>query len=88
MAEASVVKWGNSLALRIPRLMAKALGIEEGTGVRLETRNGTLVVIPTESLPDFSEEDFQRALKMLAAGKREARTAALELGKPMGREVW
>ncbi|HZZ95230.1 MAG TPA: AbrB/MazE/SpoVT family DNA-binding domain-containing protein [Usitatibacter sp.] len=88
MANASVVKWGHSLALRIPKVVARALGIGEGSEVRLETTNGTLVVVPTESLPEFSDKDFRRGLKMLAASRRKARIATLDLGKPAGREAW
>ena len=88
MAKANVVKWGHSLALRIPKLVAGALQIEERSEVRLEVKNGVLVVTPTESTPEFSDKDLHRGLRMLAKSKRQARVAAVDLGKPVGREVW
>jgi antitoxin MazE len=88
MATANVVKWGHSLALRIPKAIAEALGIGESSAVRLEVKGAKLVVVPAETIPELSDRDFQRGLKMLAASKRRARTASLDLGEPVGREVW
>jgi antitoxin MazE len=88
MAKANVVKWGNSLALRIPKLVAGALRIDERSEVQLEVANGVLVVTPTESMPEFSNKDLHRGLRLLAKSKRQARVTALDLGKPVGREVW
>lgn len=74
--------------MRIPKLVAGALRIEERSEVRLEVRNGVLVITPTESMPEFSDKELHRGLRMLAKSKREARVATLDLGKPVGREVW
>ncbi len=43
---ATVQKWGNSLAIRIPLAMAGQLEVTEGTAVELELRAGELVVRP------------------------------------------
>ena len=44
--ESSVQKWGNSLAVRIPRPFAADLGIEEGTEVDVAVEDGGLVIRP------------------------------------------
>ena len=88
MSKANVVKWGHSLALRIPKMVAGALGIEERSEVRLEVRKGALVITPAQALPEFSDRDLARGLRMLAKSKRQARVATLDLGRPVGREVW
>lgn len=43
---ASVQKWGNSLAVRIPARLAEILAVREGTQVDLEFKAGTIVMRP------------------------------------------
>ncbi len=43
---ANVAKWGNSLAMRIPREAARQLGIEEGRAVDIAVEDGALVLRP------------------------------------------
>jgi antitoxin MazE len=44
--EASIARWGNSLALRIPKRVADRLGLGEGRAVELDVEEGRLVVRP------------------------------------------
>lgn len=46
MVKARIQRWGNSLALRLPKSVAESLGIEEGSVVGVEERDGQLVVKP------------------------------------------
>ncbi|XZE20717.1 AbrB/MazE/SpoVT family DNA-binding domain-containing protein [Pirellulaceae bacterium SH449] len=43
---ATVQKWGNSLAVRIPHALAGQIEVEEGTSVKLSVRDGELIVRP------------------------------------------
>ena len=43
-----VQKWGNSLALRIPKPFAEEVEVSEGTVVDLRITEGKLVVTPTK----------------------------------------
>jgi len=88
MAKANIMKWGNSLALRIPKVVAGALGIEERSEVRIEVKKGSLVVTPAVEEPEFSDADLARGLRILQKAERRKRTEMLDLGKPVGREVW
>lgn len=45
---AIVSKWGNSLALRIPNGIARALDLREQTSVLFDVRDGALIVRPVE----------------------------------------
>jgi antitoxin component of MazEF toxin-antitoxin module len=47
--ETAVQRWGNSLALRIPRTYAVETGISEGSEVELTLKSGALVVRPIVS---------------------------------------
>jgi antitoxin MazE len=45
----TIQKWGNSLAIRIPRTLAGQLSVEEGAGVEMQVRGGELVIRPIRS---------------------------------------
>jgi antitoxin MazE len=46
---AKTMKWGNSLALRIPKPIAKEFGIEENTRVDISYRENEIVVRPVKT---------------------------------------
>jgi antitoxin MazE len=45
----TIQKWGNSLAIRIPRTLAGQLDVEDGASVELQVREGELIVRPVRS---------------------------------------
>ena len=81
MSIQQVLKWGNSLALRIPAAIAKQMRVSAGKRVEIRLEGTTLVVEPAaEELPRFSQADLLKALKR-SKGKEDS------LGGPRGREV-
>ena len=42
--QVQIAKWGNSLALRVPRDVAARAGLTEGTRVDVEAKNGRIIV--------------------------------------------
>lgn len=42
-------KWGNSLALRIPKDLLKTLDVESNSPMELSVKNGVLIVKPKKS---------------------------------------
>jgi len=44
--EGRIQRWGNSLALRIPKAFAKDVGLEEETSVEISVSGGDLVISP------------------------------------------
>ena len=42
-----VAKWGNSLALRIPRSVAAAMDVRDGDAVTVTVERGAIVIRPT-----------------------------------------
>lgn len=44
--EATVARWGNSLALRIPKHLAQEAGLAEHAHVRISFEEGALVIRP------------------------------------------
>jgi antitoxin MazE len=75
-----VQKWGNSLAVRIPKPFAEDAGLEAESSVDLVVRGGSVVVTPVRARP------------RLAALLRRVRAANLhgeiDSGQPVGRESW
>ncbi len=76
-----VQKWGNSLALRIPKSFAVEVGLGPDTPVELSLRDGKLIVKPVVE-PAWTLEQL---LAQVTEGNlhREADT-----GAPVGDEVW
>lgn len=49
--ETTVSQWGNGLAVRISKVVAKAAGVVEGTQVRITAEQGRIVVEAVPSAP-------------------------------------
>lgn len=55
MAEAQIVKWGNSLAVRIPKPVAEAAGMREGDPIVIEADEGHIKVRRKQRVPTLKE---------------------------------
>ncbi len=75
-----IAKWGNSLALRLPRKLAEDIRLVEGATVDLRVEGDALVVVPARKKYRLSD--------LLAETKAEARQAETEWGAPRGKEAW
>ncbi|MFO1172080.1 MAG: AbrB/MazE/SpoVT family DNA-binding domain-containing protein [Hyphomicrobiaceae bacterium] len=80
---ATISRWGNSLAVRLPKHIADQVRLVEGSTVQLEIDDGTLKIIPARKKFKLSE---------LLAGEPERTSeqecAEVDWGKPEGDEVW
>lgn len=76
---ANVARWGNSLAVRIPRALAERAHIAEGTPIELREENGRIVIEPV--VPPLRLED------LLARVTPEAMHEAFDWGPDVGREI-
>lgn len=76
-----VQKWGNSLALRIPRPYAEEIGMKPGTPVDLSIADGKLVVAPVPA-------DGPSLDQLLAGVTRRNLHEAVAWDDPLGREAW
>ena len=76
-----IKKWGNSLALRIPKALAEEIDIATDSYVDLSIVDGHLVIKPITG-PDFTLEE-------LLAGISESNLhQEVDTGVPVGNEVW
>jgi antitoxin MazE len=76
-----VQRWGNSLAIRIPRPFAAEAGLEQQSEVDISLVDGALVVKPCPE-PSFSLEE------LLSQVTDDNLHEEVDLGPPVGREVW
>jgi antitoxin MazE len=75
-----ISKWGNSLAVRLPKPFIEELGLGEGAEVELTVRGGQLIL---------SAASREYILEELVEGiTRENRHTESDWGRPKGREVW
>jgi len=49
-------RWGNSLAMRIPRHIVKELGLRKGDPVTIEYRDGSIYIRKAEA-PSFQDSE-------------------------------
>lgn len=76
-----VQKWGNSLALRIPKPFAQDAAVKEGTLVDVSVSEGKLVVVPVRKKTITLKQ-------LLSKVHRGNLHGELDSGPPVGREAW
>ena len=77
----AVQKWGNSLAVRIPKVYAGETQIQEGSSVDLSLLEGTLVITPV----DKKAFTLEQLLKDVTP---ENRHPSMDSGTAVGQEIW
>ena len=76
-----VQKWGNSLALRIPKSFATEVGLQKETSVEVSLINRKLVITPIAK-PKLSLK------QLLAKVTEENIHHEIDTGPAMGNETW
>jgi antitoxin MazE len=76
-----IQKWGNSLALRIPKSFAAESNIQEGSVVDISIVEGKLVIRPI-SEPTYTLD------QLLARVTKKNIHGEVDTGGPVGKEVW
>jgi antitoxin MazE len=75
-----IQKWGNSLAVRIPKPFADEAGLQQSTEVEVSVEEGELRVAAVRPRWDLS--------KLLERVTKRNRHAEVDTGSLAGREVW
>ena len=76
-----IQRWGNSLALRIPKAFAREISVAEGDEIELSVVKGRLVVTPRSSA-DYSLAELVARIR---PGNVHKEVIA---GARVGKEVW
>jgi len=74
-------KWGNSLALRIPKPFAKEVGLDRDVAVDVSLEEGKLVVVPVTESPPTLEQLLENVTE-------ENRHHEVDTGPAIGEEAW
>jgi antitoxin MazE len=76
-----VQKWGNSLAVRIPKPLAEDAEVREGTVLNLAVSEGKVIATPVSKK--------KMSLKqLLAKVNKKTLHDEIDFGSPVGREIW
>ena len=76
-----IQKWGNSLALRIPKSFATEVGLQRETSVEVSLANGKLVITPVAKPKPTLKQ-------LLAKVTKENLHHEIETGPATGNESW
>ena len=76
-----VQKWGNSLALRIPKSFADEVGLQKGTSVEVSLADGKIVVTPVTKSKLTLEQ-------LLSKVTKENLHHEVDTGSAVGNETW
>ena len=79
--ETRVKKWGNSLAIRIPKALAAEIGLDDNSPVELSLAEGRLIVSPLYQIGYSLEQ-------LLAQVTEENVHRQVDTGPAVGGEVW
>jgi len=74
-------KWGNSLAIRIPRSFAEETCLANGSEVDLKLQSGRLVITRTRK----KHYDLHSLLARVRASNQHQE---MDWGDPVGKEIW
>jgi antitoxin MazE len=73
------MKWGNSLAVRIPKVIAMECGIGENSSVEISLRDKQIIIMPVKK---------EYSLKELLAGvTKDNIHSEFDTGRPVGKEA-
>lgn len=76
-----IQKWGNSLAVRIPKELAKEASFKEGSVIIFSSKDNSLV-IKHEKKPTYTLKELLKDFDIKKQHKES------DWGKPKGTEVW
>ncbi len=79
--ETHLRKWGNSLAIRIPKLLAAQLGLVNHSLIEFSLRGQELVITP-------ARRTNLKLSDLLAGVTEENLHEAIDTGPAVGREAW
>ena len=80
MPNTQIVKWGNSLAVRIPKLTAEEAGVGEGDAISIDVADGCIRLRPSQpQVPTLKE--------LVAQITPENRYHEVKTGPARGKEI-
>jgi antitoxin MazE len=78
--KSKVQKWGNSLALRIPRSFAAETGLRKESGIEISLDDGRIIITPERKSPTLRQ--------LLAGVNKNNLHGETDTGAARGNEIW
>ena len=76
----NIQKWGNSLAVRIPKSVASEFEMEQGSTVEIKSSHGKLVITPVNK----KRFKLKELLSLVTKKNRHGEI----IFEPVGKEIW
>lgn len=80
LMDSKIQRWGNSLAVRIPKAFAEEAGLSEDTKVDIAVEGKTITIRPARK-----KYTLEELLKGITPANRHE---LLDWGPPVGKEIW
>lgn len=85
MTELVIKKWGNSLAARIPKVIADIIQLEKDQAVTIEAKDGRIIITPIKKKKDYTLDELLNQCDSKAVAL-DAEDKAWLNDKPVGKE--
>ncbi len=79
--QTKIARWGNSMAVRVPKGIAEKVGIEMGDELDIEVDNDSIILVPQKT-GKYRLRDLVKDIT------DENRHDEFDFGGPVGREAW
>jgi len=79
--QTTIKKWGNSLALRIPKLVVSDANLKINNIVNISIEKGSIIITP------ISEKEYSLE-KLLKGVSKNNIHGEFNTGAPVGKEIW
>ncbi len=77
---ATVQKWGNSRAIRIPKPILEMVELNENDSVEIKVQDGNLIIVPVKKHKTLQER--------IVECKGDYKCSEWDIGNPEGKEVF
>nr|WP_321400998.1 AbrB/MazE/SpoVT family DNA-binding domain-containing protein [uncultured Desulfobacter sp.] len=85
MTELVIKKWGNSLAARIPKVIADMIQLEKDQTVTIEAKDGRIIITPIKEKKEYTLDELLNQCDPKAVAL-DAEDKAWLNDKPVGKE--
>ena len=83
MTSATIQKWGNSHAIRIPKSLLESLKWNNGEKIKISAKGNRLIL---EQIPKSKRKTLEELLENFDSENYQP--YEVDWGKPVGRELW
>jgi len=91
----TIVKWGNSRGIRLPKPFLESLNLKDNDAVNVTTHNDTIIIKKAvkrqhktlrQRLEEFHGKDLETVMR--ESDENNESPVMVDWGKPVGEEVW